>query len=79
MSVIGLGDGNMLRALTQRGAEPLLMAVVERDGSTTWIARANMADKHLEMLTKTFFEWKAKYKQARKAGLTGDQERIALP
>lgn len=73
---VGIAD---LGDLTRRGAEPLLMAVVEKDGSTTWLARANMADKHLEMLTSSFFEWKAQYKRARKAGLTGDQQRIVLP
>ena len=79
MSIVGLGEGDLLRSLTHRGAEPLLMAVVERDGSTTWLARANMADKHLDMLTKSFFDWKAQYKKARKAGLTGDQQRIVTP
>lgn len=76
---VGLGDHEALKNFTQRGAEPLLMAVVERDGSTTWLARANMDEKHLDMLTKSFFDWKAQYRKARKAGLTSGQQRIITP
>lgn len=76
LSHVGVAD---LTDLTRRGAEPLLMAVVERDGAITWLARANMDDKHLDMLTKSFFDWKATYKRARKAGLTGEQRRIITP
>lgn len=61
-----------LRGMNLNGAEPLLMAIVERDGTTVWMARANMADKDLDRLTKSFFDWKAEYKQARRAGRTGD-------
>jgi len=62
----GLNGGVEEVLLDLRGAQPLLLAVVERDGSMTWLAPDSMSDRHLEKLTASFFQWKAEYKIKRR-------------
>jgi len=61
----GLNGGVEDVLLDLRGAQPLLLVVVERDGSMTWMAPDTMSDSHLEKLTRSFFQWKSDYKAKR--------------
>lgn len=68
----GLNGGVEDVLLDLRGAQPLLLCVVERDGSMTWMAPDTMSDRHLEKLTASFFQWKAEYKAKRSQRIPTD-------